>query len=225
MVYITGDFHGDIRRFQTPEVKKLKKEDVLIICGDFGFTWGMGPEEEKQLRWIGKRRYTTLFVDGSHENFKELEKFPEVELFGGKVRQLGKNLYQLLRGEVYEIQGNTFFAFGGGDLDPDEERIEGVNWMVGEEPSQEDMENAIDHLNAVDWTVDFVISHDILSKTKGFMTINDDQYTQMHTFLDEIGGRMNYRHWYFGHYHLDRMISSNMTAVYQKVVLVDSWLK
>ena len=39
MIYVTGDIHGDMSRFQVPAVKKLKEKDVLIVCGDFGFVW------------------------------------------------------------------------------------------------------------------------------------------------------------------------------------------
>ncbi len=39
MVYVTGDMHGDFERFKLPAMKKLKKGDTLIICGDFGFLW------------------------------------------------------------------------------------------------------------------------------------------------------------------------------------------
>ena len=31
--------HGDFERFKLPAMKKLKKGDTLIICGDFGFLW------------------------------------------------------------------------------------------------------------------------------------------------------------------------------------------
>lgn len=39
MIYITGDCHGDYRRFSTqvfPEQKGMSKQDYVIICGDFG---------------------------------------------------------------------------------------------------------------------------------------------------------------------------------------------
>ena len=41
-IYITGDTHGDFRRFSAdnfPEGKILTKEDYVIICGDFGGIW------------------------------------------------------------------------------------------------------------------------------------------------------------------------------------------
>ena len=39
MVYVTGDTHGDISFFKDPKLKKLTEEDILIVCGDFGFLW------------------------------------------------------------------------------------------------------------------------------------------------------------------------------------------
>lgn len=44
MVYITGDTHGDLSFFRNPKLKKLKKGDTLIICGDFGFIWNNDEE-------------------------------------------------------------------------------------------------------------------------------------------------------------------------------------
>lgn len=226
MIYVTGDLHGDIKRFKSPAMKVLKKSDVLLVCGDFGFVWHMNSEEEKALKWIGKRKYQTLFVEGTHEDFRLLEQFPKVELYGGVARQLGKNVYQLLRGEIYEIEGKRFFTLGGGDLDEDEDRVEGINWLVGEELSEEDIENAVDHLNQVDWEVDYIISHDIVSQTKSFLSMQNDQYLQMHTFFDELNERVRYKHWYFGHFHQDKAISSTMTAVYQKVLPIGgTWRK
>ena len=47
MVYITGDMHGDESRLYDKEWRKLKKDDVLIVCGDFGFV--LSKKEEKEL--------------------------------------------------------------------------------------------------------------------------------------------------------------------------------
>ena len=42
MIYITGDTHGDFRRFDGvcfPEQKQMTKDDYVIVCGDFGGIW------------------------------------------------------------------------------------------------------------------------------------------------------------------------------------------
>ena len=62
MIYVTGDMHGDLERFKTKEIRRLKKGDTLIVCGDFGFVWDGSERERKTLQWIGKRRFTTLFM-------------------------------------------------------------------------------------------------------------------------------------------------------------------
>ena len=41
MIYITGDIHGDTKRFSQanfPEQKNLTKDDFVIVLGDFGVT-------------------------------------------------------------------------------------------------------------------------------------------------------------------------------------------
>ena len=61
MIYITGNTHGDINRFETEQTKKFTSEDYLIICGDFGFIWNGGKKEEKQLERLSQRlSYQTM---------------------------------------------------------------------------------------------------------------------------------------------------------------------
>lgn len=39
MIYVTGDCHGNYRRFATeifPEQKEMSKDDYVIICGILG---------------------------------------------------------------------------------------------------------------------------------------------------------------------------------------------
>lgn len=76
MIYLTGDTHGGMERFQSKEAKQLKKGDTLIICGDFGFIWDGSKGEEKHLKWLGKRRYTIAFVEGTHDNLDRLAGLP-----------------------------------------------------------------------------------------------------------------------------------------------------
>ena len=61
MVYVTGDMHGDFERFKLPAMKKLKKGDTLIICGDFGFLWDGSKEEEKILEKLSEKKFNICF--------------------------------------------------------------------------------------------------------------------------------------------------------------------
>ena len=68
MVYITGDMHGDESRLYDKEWRKLKKDDVLIVCGDFGFVWDDSPRERSTLKYLGSRKFTVCFLDYGSRN-------------------------------------------------------------------------------------------------------------------------------------------------------------
>ena len=75
MIYLCGDTHCDIdvSKLNTknfPEQNRLSKQDVVLICGDFGAVWGGSNSrgDEWWLKWHDQKKYTTLFIDGNHEN-------------------------------------------------------------------------------------------------------------------------------------------------------------
>ena len=87
MIYVTGDTHGDIdsgkltnKRF--PRQKSLTKDDYLIICGDFGYIWWGNRKDLYWVQWLSRKPWTTLFVDGNHENFDIINEYPVSEWNG-----------------------------------------------------------------------------------------------------------------------------------------------
>ena len=90
MIYITGDTHCEFRRLghkAWSEGKSLTKSDYVIVCGDFGLLWKgfLSDEEAYWTTWLNEKPWTTLFVDGNHENFIRLRQLEDVEMFGSKV--------------------------------------------------------------------------------------------------------------------------------------------
>lgn len=55
LIYVTGDTHGDERIFTERRLGHMKKDDVLIITGDFGFLWDNSKEELKKLKKLTKK--------------------------------------------------------------------------------------------------------------------------------------------------------------------------
>ena len=55
MIYVTGDLHGDPARLSDRALRRLKKGDFLLVCGDFGFVWDGSPAEMKLRRKLGKK--------------------------------------------------------------------------------------------------------------------------------------------------------------------------
>ena len=51
--------------------------DYVVIAGDFGGLWDGSQKDQYWLDWLNKKPFTTLFVDGNHENFDLLNTLPE----------------------------------------------------------------------------------------------------------------------------------------------------
>ena len=117
-IFITGDIHSDPKRFSVksfPTQKNMDKSDIVIITGDFGLIWKEDPTgyENYWLEWLNQKPFTTLFVDGNHENFDRLLSYPTAQKFSGLVHEIRSSVFHLMRGEIYKINGSKIFTFGG----------------------------------------------------------------------------------------------------------------
>ena len=185
-IYITGDCHGDFQRFTTrnfPQLKGLGRDDYVILAGDFGGVWAGEQTDGYKLDWLEAKPFTTLFVDGNHENFGLLNAYPEQEWNGGRVHVVRPHVLHLMRGQVFEIGGLTWFTMGGAashDIEdgifdpavPDFERrywvmrrmnarfrVLGHSWWPEEMPSEAEYAGAKDNLERAGWCVDCILTH------------------------------------------------------------------
>ena len=220
MIYITGDTHADFSRFKDPALKKLRKHDALIICGDFGFIWDGSPAERKLLKKIGKLPYNVLFVEGSHENYDLLEEYEISEWCGGKTRQISGRLRQLMRGQVYEIAEKTVFSFGGGQSDDTYELTEGSNWWQREIPNDEELAEGLANLEKIGNEVDFVVTYEPPSRMQDFL-IGSGEANHISKYLGEIHEKISFKGWFFGKLHLNKIVPPKYYAVYNNIVPAD----
>lgn len=214
MIYLTSDLHGafDIHKINPDEFipgRTMTRKDYLIICGDFGCIWDGGSSDRFWLNWLESLPWTTLFIDGNHENFPVINSYPEEEWHGGKVHRIRSNIYHLRRGEIFDIDGYTFLALGGGYSHDAEHRTEGVNWWKEEILSREEAQNARNNLAKHNWKVDFILSHDVFSShpLSGHYIYEPARYSDEQAdhqqFLEEVRQKTDYRAWFCGHYHCD----------------------
>lgn len=114
-VFLTGDLHSDPRRFSRKAFSDLTKEDLVVVLGDFGlmFEETESKTEKYWLDWLEAKPFTTLFLDGNHENFDRLNALPVDYRFSGRVHTLRPSIVHLMRGEVYNLNGLKTFVFGG----------------------------------------------------------------------------------------------------------------
>ncbi len=242
MFYITGDTHGmtDWEKLNTtnfPEQKYMSDYyDFLIIVGDFGGIWDGAEQDRYILKAYNQRPFTTLFIDGNHENYDLLDQYPVEEWNGGKVHKISDHVIHLMRGQVYNIFGTTFFTMGGAESTDKEYRKEGESWWAREMPSDEEYEEALENLEKVNFEVDIVLTHcapegyigknmsAVYSSDLSRLIANnmagvvDRSGNRLTKFLDSLITEhgLKYKHWYFGHYHRD-LDWENFSLVFSRI--------
>ncbi|MBQ9902045.1 MAG: metallophosphoesterase [Clostridia bacterium] len=224
MIFVTGDTHiptDDISKLKTkkfPKQMELTKNDYVIICGDFGGIWNGNRKDNYWLNWLEKKNFTTLFVDGNHENFPALAEYEECSWNGGKVQFIRPSVIHLMRGYVFDLEGMKIFAMGGARSYDRIFRKEGVTWWPEEMPSEEEIRRARQNLALNDNQVDIMITHDAPQSIARMIDFAKSQDDELMPFFDELKNTVGYRHWYFGHFHEDWKIDECHTVVYNKII-------
>ena len=62
------------------------------------------------------------------------------------------------------------------------------------------------NLEAVDYKVDYVLTHDAPSRFLDFTALASGESNQLHSFLDKILLKLTYDKWFFGCYHKDTQL-------------------
>ena len=228
MIFITGDTHGhfDVEKifsfYQNFNDKKLTKDDYLIIAGDFGFI--RDEQYDKDIEKLGEFDLTFLFVDGNHENFDIINEMPVSEWHGGKVHRFSDNVIHLMRGQVFELDGNKVFTFGGAESVDKDGREEGISWWPTEVPTEAEFEEAKANLGRVGNTVDYIITHTIntsaLTHKESPMSMYRYEPTATTDMLEYFEHTVTYKVWFFGHYHFDAPIAPNKVGLYNQIVQI-----
>ena len=224
-IFITGDTHGDydwnkLNTTYFTEQKQLTKDDYVIIAGDFGGVWGIDRTDKYIIKTYENRNFTTLFVDGNHENHDALDRYPVEEWHGGKIHRISDTVIHLMRGQVYEIGGRTFFTMGGAQSTDKMCRKEGVSWWAREIPSDEEFDEAIRNLDKHDFKVNYIVTHCAPENYAFYMQMEySRKFNRLTEFLSSLITEYNidFDGWYFGHYHEDTNFDK-FHCLYQRVI-------
>ena len=250
MIYITGDCHGNFERFEEyifPEQVEMTKEDFMIIAGDFGGVWFSNEKHKDEceaLDWLEDRPFTTLVVDGNHENFDRMNAYPVEEWCGGKVHKIRPSVIHLMRGQVFRIDGKKIFTFGGaqshdiqgGILEPDDSnfreelkkleqgwlpfRINHLDWWKEEMPSSFEMEEGIRNLKKHGNKVDFIVSHCAATSTQAIIGGGRYKPDSLTNYLEGIRQTVCFQKWFFGHYHNNKNVNAEEILLYEQIIRI-----
>ena len=254
-IFVTGDIHGNPSRLSTDSFQEQKDfsdnkdENVVIILGDFGLVWnryGESKQEKYWLDWLNQKPFTTVFVDGNHENHKRLATYPIKEWRGGKVHEIRSNVLHLMRGEVFTIENKKFFAFGGasshdiqnGILDYNDAnwkeeaknlekqgkymyRVKDLSWWEEELPTEEEIKHGLIKLKENGYVVDVIVSHSPSTSDLYFID-NSRLYKPdiVTDYLEVVKNTVKYKKHLFGHMHRNKVVNNRDVCLYDQIVKV-----
>lgn len=226
MIYITGDTHGeiDIKKLSSKNFikgKNLTKSDYVIILGDFGFIWKNEPDktEEYWMNWFKNKPWTTLFIDGNHCNFTRLNNYPVSIWNGGKVHKINDSVIHLMRGQIFNIDNKSIFAFGGAESYDKEYRTDGISWWKEEIPNYAEVNEALTNLEKVNNCVDIILTH-TCPHAFSYELVHEISKDPTENILDEFYKTIKYKKWFFGHWHIDKTFNKKHLCVYDNIILL-----
>lgn len=189
-----------------------------------------------------------LFEKMSDEDKKKLRQgYPRKQWHGGYVREIRPSILMLEPG-VFEIDGMKIFAYGGapshdisgGILNPSDYnsetqfknayarknqgslpfRVKGISWWEQEQPDTDAEKQAEAALQANDYKVDFIFTHDCATSDRAILGYGDE-ITRINQFLEIIKYKTEYKHWFFGHLHNNVNLPGHKEhLIYEQVVQI-----
>lgn len=208
MFYLTSDLHGgqNIAGLET-FVATCGADDWLLILGDLGLLFEKTAENKAFSEWFISLPCNIAFIDGNHENFDYLERFPEEDWMGGRVHRISKNIVHLMRGYVFTLDGKSFFTMGGCGSSQ-KWKDQGL-WWPQEDPTVQELQRGYDALAAHENCVDYVLTHKYPKEP-----LENPERLSLNGLYAYIDKEVAYGHWYSGHWHKEWKMDAKHTVVF-----------
>ncbi len=122
---------------------------------------------------------------------------------------------------MYTLENNILLTLAGVTSTDRNFRREGVSWWPQEKISDEDIIEANKNLEKVNFKVDYIITHSCDEKALWYpplrtRCIQMDVYPE-NFILSYFEEQVEYKHWYFGHYHLDGDLTDKKTVLCHEI--------
>lgn len=140
---------------------------------------------------------------------------------GGKVHRINDSVLHLMRGQIFQLGAYKVFTFGGARSTDVDYRKEHISWWKEEMPGKEEYDEGMENLAKCGWEVDYVITHTCSVGTLNLLrTLADyrDEINEINEFFSCLEEKLQFKHWYFGHFHWDFKVLDKQTLLYNRVL-------
>lgn len=211
MIYFLSDLHGEFFSELREYLSQDHQNDLLILLGDIGLRFENTEDNRMFTEEFLTIKSPVAIVDGNHENFDFLYDFPEEAWNGGMVHRLSEHIVHLKRGNLFNIEGKTFFVFGGCRSSAKWQQM-GL-WYPQEEATKEEIALAYDNLERCGHQVDYVLTHKYQRGNDGQKDIYSLQ--GLTDFIDE---QVEFKRWYAGHWHRYEEVDDRHICIYDRLI-------
>lgn len=232
-LFVCGDTHGllNVKKLnRVIEKEKLTYEDYIIICGDAGIVWSDETTIEF-IKFYESLGVNILFIDGNHENFNDIKRYPMETWCGGCTHRISEHIRYLCRSQVFDFLGRKILTLGGADSHDKEFREENVSWWRDEAITKTDIKIAYKNLEKVNFEVDYILTHTpshIFAKSlyELFTRCGEEFPSYLQTkfnhnesgkLLNDLAIDVKYKMWFCGHWHIDEKMGNNQ-VLFENVV-------
>lgn len=230
MIYLIGDTHGEmeINKLSNKRNAPMKENDVVIVLGDFGLIFNnmTTSEESYWLNWLESKPFYTLFIDGNHDNHNKINsnllEFINENNIKGKFHKINSKVFHIPRGTIFYINDISFLGIGGAISIDKSKRKENIDWWSTELISSKEQRIIEDTIENND-KVDYILTHtcpqslfNTMYKEYGFTQF----YDPTTKILEYVKDNIEFKHWYFGHFHLDNKFDNKFTCVYYDFIRI-----
>ena len=224
MIYITGDKHGNYSDiFYFCNKYKTSINDIMIILGDAGINYYLDERDYILKEKLKKLPITLFCIHGNHEERPyNISTYKTIIFKSGIVyyEEQYPNILFAKDAQIYDFNNNKTLVIGGAySIDKNYRLIMGYNWYESEQPNDKIKSEVKKVLKDNNYKIDIILSHTCPYKYmpyEVFMSGIDQSKVDNITeeFLDEIEGNANYKRWYCGHFHTDKIIEKIRFMMY-----------
>lgn len=231
MAYITGDIHGhpDDLLWYLDQMKIPRTQDqIIVLLGDVGANYYLDGRDLRVKKKLQESGRTYFCIHGNHEERpKNIEGYQKTIWHDGYVWKEAAypNLVFAEDGEMYRIDGKKCLALGGAySIDKQYRILTHANWFQDEQIAPYERQLIMEDIkDGITNDVDVVFSHTcpIQWQPRDLFLPGFDQDTvdtSMELWLSEVEKHLNYKKWYFAHYHENRKINPKVQMLFNSVI-------